>query len=75
MIVKTIEEMQDKSENFNVIQTLRIYKEKITKKLQRSKFNLLIHDSDTNVLIAKNTLRNSISNMFRKKSTLTDKST
>ena len=28
MIVKTIEQMQDNSENFHIIQTLMVYKEK-----------------------------------------------
>ena len=38
MIVKTIEEMHDNFlETFNVIQTLRIYKEKVSTELQKLK--------------------------------------
>ena len=37
MIVKTIEQMQDNFENFHVIHTLRIYKEKIISGIQRQK--------------------------------------
>ena len=40
MIVKTIEQMQDYFENFHVIHSLRIYKEKIKDSIQLHKTQL-----------------------------------
>ena len=39
MIVKTIEEMHDDQDHFNVIHTLRIYKEKVNPELQKLALN------------------------------------
>ena len=40
MIVKTIEELKDSSNNFNVIQTLRIYKEATEQKMKKNTISL-----------------------------------
>lgn len=47
MIVKTIEEMHDNFlETFNVIQTLRIYKEKVSTEIQKLKCNYFKEEQD-----------------------------
>ena len=50
MIVKTIEEMNDNLENFNVIQTLRIFKERIDpKKKNKNLIFLNARDDSVNI--------------------------
>ena len=73
MIVKTIEEMNDTSNNFNVIQTLRIFEEKIDPKRKKSIFlNHTRGDSKISQLASQSMIKLKLSQFLKSKSSITN---